>query len=59
MHDHRGNPVPSPAVCEQIGNRFRTAMRAWTRANNIPVMAFKAGERKADVVAPYLDAASS
>ena len=52
LHDHRGNPVVSPAVFEQIGNRFRTAMRAWTRANNIPVVPFKAGERKADVMAP-------
>ncbi len=57
LHDHRGNPVVSPAVFEQIGNRFRAAMRAWTRANNIPVVPFKAGERKADVMAPYLDAA--
>jgi hypothetical protein len=23
LHDHRGNPITSPAVFEQIGNRFR------------------------------------
>src|SRR6266568_6118074 len=29
LHDHRGNPIPSPAVFEQIGNKFRAAIRAW------------------------------
>jgi hypothetical protein len=57
LHDHRGNPIPSPAVFEQIGNRFRASMREWARANNIPIIQFKAEDRKADVMAPYLDAA--
>jgi hypothetical protein len=59
LHDHRGNPIASPAVFEQIGNRFRVAMRQWVQANNIPMIRFKAGDRKADVMAPYLDAARS
>jgi hypothetical protein len=57
LHDHRGNPITSPALFEQIGNRFRGAMRQWVHANNIPMIQFKAGDRKADVMAPYLDAA--
>src|SRR6266571_2626703 len=57
LHDHRGNPIPSPAVFEQIGNKFRAAIRAWAQASNIPLIQFKAGDRKADVMAPYLDAA--
>ena len=57
LYDHRGNPITSPAVFEQIGNRFRIAMREWVQANNIPMIQFKAGDRKADVMAPYLDAA--
>ena len=47
LHDHRGNPITSPALFEQIGNRFRVAMRDWARANNIPVVRFAAGDRKA------------
>jgi hypothetical protein len=57
LHEHRGKPIASPAVFEQIGNRFRTAMREWAQANNIPMIRFKADDRKADVMAPYLDAA--
>jgi hypothetical protein len=57
LHHHRGNPIASPAVFEQIGNRFRVAMRTWAQASNIPMFQFKAGDRKADVMAPYLDAA--
>jgi len=57
LHDHRGNPIASPALFEPIGLRFREAVRSWAQANNIPVVRFKAGDRKADVIAPYLDAA--
>ncbi len=39
LHDHRGNPITSPALFEQIGNRFRGAMRQWVQANNIPMVA--------------------
>ena len=59
LHDHRGYPITSPAVFEQIGNRFRVAMREWVQANNIPMVRFTAGDRKADVMAPYLDAAQT
>lgn len=57
LYDHRGNPITSPALFEQIGNRSRGAMRQWVHANNIPIIQFRAGDRKADVMAPYLDAA--
>jgi len=59
LNDHRGNPIASPAVFEQIGNKFRTAMREWAQANNIPMIRFTAGDRKADVMAPYLHAAQT
>jgi hypothetical protein len=32
-------------------------MRQWVHANNIPMIQFKAGDRKADVMAPYLESA--
>jgi hypothetical protein len=59
FHDHRGKPIVSPALFEPIGEKFRRDIRYWAQANGIPVIAFKAGERKAEVMAPYLDAAAA
>ena len=59
FHDHRGKPIASPALFEPIGEKFRRDIRDWAQANGVPVIRFKAGERKADVMAPYLDAAAS
>jgi hypothetical protein len=59
FHDHRGKPIVSPALFEPIGEKFRRDIRHWAQANGIPVIAFKAGERKAEVMAPYLDAAAA
>jgi len=57
LHDVRGHPIASPALFEQIGSVFRARMRAWAAENEIPVLRFTAGVRKADVVAPLLAAA--
>lgn len=35
LRDHLGYPVPSPAIFEQIGDRFRAAVRAFAEANKI------------------------
>jgi hypothetical protein len=59
FHDHRGMPIASPALFEPIGEKFRKDMHDWAQANGVPVIRFRAGERKADVVAPYLDAAAA
>ena len=59
FHDHRGKPIASPALFEPIGEKFRADMKAWALANGVPVIRFRAGERKADVMAPYLDAAAA
>ena len=59
FHDHRGKPIVSPALFEPIGNKFRRDIKDWAQANGIPVIRFTAGERKADVMAPYLDAAAA
>ena len=59
FHDHRGKPIVSPALFEPIGEKFRRDIKGWAQANGIPVIAFKAAERKAEVMAPYLDAAAS
>jgi len=59
FHDHRGKPIVSPALFEPIGNKFRKDIKDWAQANGVPVIRFRAGERKADVMAPYLDAAAA
>jgi hypothetical protein len=58
FHDHRGKPIASPALFEPIGEKFRRDVRAWAQASHIPVITFRAGQRKADVMAPYLQAAA-
>jgi hypothetical protein len=59
FHDHRGKPIVSPALFEPIGEKFRRDIKGWAQANGIPLILFKAGERKAEVMAPYLDAAAA
>jgi len=57
---HLGNPVPSPALCEQIGNRFRNAVKAFAEERAIPILRLKKpdrrrwDDRKLDHVHPYL-----
>ena len=59
FHDHRGKPIVSPALFEPIGEKFRRDIKDWAQANGIPLIRFRAGERKADVMAPYLEAAAA
>ena len=59
FHDHRGKPIVSPALFEPIGEKFRRDIKNWAQANGIPLIRFTAGERKAEVMAPYLDAAAA
>jgi hypothetical protein len=59
FHDHRGKPIASPALFEPIGEKFRWDINDWAQANGVPVIRFRAGDRKAGVMAPYLDAAAA
>jgi len=59
FHHHRGKPIVSPALFEPIGEKFRKDIKDWAQANGIPLITFRAGQRKADVMAPYLDAAAA
>jgi hypothetical protein len=59
FHHHRGKPIVSPALFEPIGEKFRRDVKDWAQANGIPLIRFGAGDRKADVMAPYLDAAAA
>jgi hypothetical protein len=63
LRDHLGNSVPSPALFDQIGNRFRREVKAYAARHGIPILALKKpdrtrwDDRKLDHVRPYLDAA--
>jgi hypothetical protein len=54
LHDHRGMPIASSAVFEQIGTRFRRAVARFADSNDITVIKFKKGIRKAAVMEPLL-----
>jgi len=56
MTGHLGCHIPSPAILEKIGTRFRRAVRTFAEANQIPLVKFVKGDRKIDVMRPYLDA---
>jgi hypothetical protein len=56
---HLGQPIPSPALMDQIGQRFRRAVDTYTEANRIPVVRFGKGQRKVDVMRPLMRAAAA
>ncbi len=51
---HLGYPIPSPAILEKIGTAFRRAVDRFAADNKIPVVRFSKGDRKIDVMRPYL-----
>ncbi|MGH7745963.1 MAG: hypothetical protein ACREQ5_14475, partial [Candidatus Dormibacteria bacterium] len=51
-----GYPIPSPALFATLGERFRDNIKGFAREREIPIVQFKKGQRKADVMQPYLDA---
>jgi len=54
MTQYLDMPIPSPALLEKKGTRFRAAVASFADANHIPVVRFKKEDRKAEVMAPYL-----
>lgn len=54
---HRGFPIPSPVALARVGNAFRQAMARYAEASGIPWVRFGKGDRKIDVIRPYLEAA--
>ena len=61
---HLGLPIPSPAIFEKIGNRFRREIRAFADEQQVPILHLKKpdrsrwDDRKLDHVQPYLDRAA-
>ena len=62
---HLGNPVPSPALFSQIGNRFVRDVKAFAATNAIPILRLNKpdrsrwDDRKVDHVRPYVTAAEA
>jgi hypothetical protein len=60
---HLGFPIPSPALLQKIGNRFRRDVKAFAAEEGIPILQLKKpdrsrwDDRKLDHVRPYLEAA--
>jgi hypothetical protein len=58
LTQHLGNPIPSPAIFTKLGNSFRAAVERFAATHEIPVIRFAKDARKADVMRPYLKAAT-
>jgi hypothetical protein len=54
MTAHLKNPIPSPAIMEKIGTRFRRAVERFAAAKQVPVIRFGRDDRKQTVMEPYL-----
>jgi hypothetical protein len=53
LTQHLGRPIPSPAVFEQIGARFRREVAAFAKTHQIPLVRFDKNDRKIEVMHPY------
>jgi hypothetical protein len=54
MTAHLKQPIPSPAIMERIGTRFRRSVGAYAEAHQIPVVRFGKDDRKIEVMRPHL-----
>ncbi len=59
LRDHRGNPIPSPALFGPIGEAFRAAVRRYAEAHGVPLIPFRSRQDKLATVRPHLDAAAA
>jgi hypothetical protein len=53
LHNHRGQPIPSPALFAPMLERFVGAIKTYATAQDVPLITFERGQRKDDVVADY------
>jgi len=56
MTQHLGKPIPSPALMEHIGTRFRRSVESYAASNGIPWVKFGKADRKIDVMQPHIAA---
>jgi hypothetical protein len=59
MKEHLGLSIPSPTIFNKIGTAFRRAVSEFAEVNDIPVVRFKKGDRRIDLMRPYLEAATA
>jgi hypothetical protein len=65
LTQHLGFPIPSPALLEKIGNRFRREVKAFAAEHEVPIISLKKpdrtrwDDRKLDHVRPYLERAEA
>src|SRR5260370_42129377 len=53
MHNHLGQPIPSPAVLRPLHDRFVESVEALARRNRIPLVQFERGQRKDDIATAH------
>jgi len=54
MTAHLKHPIPSPAIMEKIGTRFRQGVERFAALHAVPMVKFGKDDRKQEVMAPYL-----
>jgi hypothetical protein len=65
MTEHLGFPIPSPALLEKIGNRFRREVKAFAAEYEVPILQLKKpdrsrwDDRKLDHIRPHLERAET
>ncbi len=65
LTQHLGFPIPSPALLQKIGNRFRKEVAAFAAEKQVPILQLKKpdrtrwDDRKLDHVRPYLTKAEA
>jgi hypothetical protein len=53
LRDHRGHPIPSPALFTPMHDRLIAAIKTYAATQDVPLITFERGQRKDDVVADY------
>lgn len=56
MTRHLGCPIPSPALMEKIGTRFRSSVKVFADSVGVPVVHFAKDDRKIDLMRPLMAA---
>lgn len=54
FRDHRGRPLPSAALMAPISRRFVAALEGFAAKHDLPLVRFRPGQRKDDVMAEQL-----
>jgi len=53
LRDHRGHPLPSPALFNPRHAGFIAAIKTYATTHDVPLIEFERGQRKDDVVAEH------